>query len=101
MGDQGADALSSETSGIPWPVIPSRVQPEDMFAVSASPGRWGDLSPLARAYGVIWDSLRADTDETLAMFSADLGLVEEAAEEFFAAFPTYVTDPPPHGEVGR
>lgn len=62
--------------------------------------RWATLSPLARAYGSMWDMLRADTDGNLVeLFRADRGLVEEAGNEWFETFPEYEANPPQHGEA--
>lgn len=62
--------------------------------------RWRTLSPAAQAYGRIWDVSRADTDtDLIELFRADRAIVEEAGDEFFAAFPEFETNPPPHGEA--
>jgi hypothetical protein len=55
-----------------------------------------DLSPLARAYGQMWDVLRADTDHVLVdLYRCDRDLVEKAAAEWFAAHPDYTDNPRP------
>ena len=55
-----------------------------------------DLSPLARAYGQMWDVLRSDTDHVLVdLYRCDRDLVERAAAEWFNAHPDYIENPPP------
>ena len=69
----------------------------------AEPGlRPVELSPLARAYGQIWDVLRADTEQVLTdLFRCDPSLVEEAGIEWFEAHPDWIDridNPPEHPE---
>jgi hypothetical protein len=55
-----------------------------------------DLSPLARAYGQMWDVLRSDTDHVLVdLYRCDRDLVEKAAAEWIGAHPDYIDNPPP------
>jgi len=61
-----------------------------------------DLSPLARAYGQMWDVLRSDTDHVLVdLYRCDRDLVEKAAAEWFNAHPDYIENPPPAGAARR
>ena len=56
-----------------------------------------DLSPLAAAYGQIWDLLRNDAERVLVeLFRADPDLVEEAAAEWWEAHPEWIDNPPAH-----
>lgn len=74
--------------------IPADMSPEDHRA------RWAELSPLAKAYAAMWDSLRADTDGALIeLFRAEPVLVEEAAAELFEVFPEWEDMPPEHGAI--
>ena len=55
-----------------------------------------DLSPLARAYGQMWDVLRSDTDHVLVdLYRCDRDLVAKAAAEWIGAHPDYIDNPPP------
>lgn len=62
--------------------------------------RWRELSPLGRAYGRLWDVARADTaTELITLWRVDADLVEEAANEYFGAFPEFEVRPPIAGQA--
>ena len=61
--------------------------------------RWAALSHRGQAYARLWEASRAETEADLARFGAERMLVEEARDEFVAAFPEYQDNPPPRGEA--
>jgi hypothetical protein len=75
-------------------------RPDDVLPRHEIRRRWGGLSPAAQAFGRMWDVSRADTiPDLVELFRADPLRVEDAADEFFAHFPEFVDNPPPHGQA--